>query len=223
MSKVALLGDSIIDNKVYVGPGEFSVLEHLDSLSDLEFSQIALDGDTTVEVLDNQLEKLDKTSDFIVLSIGGNDLLEHLHLLIDPVNKHTFSRNLEIMNEFIEPIRDRYEKIVEHLSKEEGKLLLCNLYNGDFDRDDGYETFEGDEEFIFGIGDLLREKQEAATVIGMVFNDVVYSTGSKFGVDVLELREIFTESIDYANPIEPSHAGGGKLAERILEWIKSHE
>ena len=63
----------------------------------------------------------------------------------------------------------------------------------------------------------------AATVIGSVFNDVVYSTGSKFGVDVLELREIFTESIDYANPIEPSHIGGGKLAERILEWIKSYE
>ena len=30
MSKVALLGDSIIDNKVYVGQDEFSVLEHLE-------------------------------------------------------------------------------------------------------------------------------------------------------------------------------------------------
>ena len=223
MSKVALLGDSIIDNKVYVGQDEFSVLEHLESVSDLEFSKIALDGDTTVDVVDHQLEKLDKTSDYMVLSIGGNDLLEYLHLLVDPINKQTFSKNLEIMNEFIEPIKERYEKIVEHLSKNEGKLLLCTVYNGDFDRGDGYETFEGDGEFIFGIGDLLKGKQVAATVIGSVFNDVVYSTGSKFGVKVLELREIFTESIDYANPIEPSHIGGGKLAECILEWIKSHE
>ena len=223
MSKVALLGDSIIDNKVYVGPGEFSVLEHIELLSDLEFSQIALDGDTTVEVLYNQLEKLEETSDFNVLSIGGNDLLEHLHLLVDPINKNTFSRNLEIMNEFIEPIKERYEKIVEYLSKKEGKLLLCTVYNGDFERDDGHETFEGDEGFIFGIGDLLKGKQEAATVIARVFNDVVYSTGKKFGVDVLELREIFTDSIDYANPIEPSHVGGAKLAENILKWIKSHD
>ena len=217
MKHMYLLGDSIIDNKVYVGPGEFSVLEHLESLSDLDFSQLAVDGDTTVDVLNNQLESLDKTSDFTVLSIGGNDLLEHLPLLVDSINKKTFSRNLEIMNEFIDPIKDRYEKIVEHLSKKEGKLLLCTVYNGDFERDDGHE------DFMFGFGDLLKGKQEAITVIGRVFNDVVYSTGKKFGVEVLELREIFTESIDYANPIEPSHIGGGKLAKKILEWTDAHE
>ena len=153
MKHMYLLGDSIIDNKVYVGPGEFSVLEHLESLSDLDFSQLAVDGDTTVDVLNNQLESLDKTSDFTVLSIGGNDLLEHLPLLVDSINKKTFSRNLEIMNEFIDPIKDRYEKIVEHLSKKEGKLLLCTVYNGDFERDDGHE------DFMFGFGDLLKGKQ----------------------------------------------------------------
>ncbi len=217
MKHMYLLGDSIIDNKVYVGPGEFSVLEHLESLSDLDFSQLAVDGDTTVDVLNNQLGSLDKTSDFTVLSIGGNDLLEHLPLLVDSISKNTFSRNLEIMNEFIDPIKDRYEKIVEYLSKKEGKLLLCTVYNGDFERGDGQE------DSMFGFGDLLKGKQEAITVIGRVFNDVVYSTGKKFGVEVLELREIFTESIDYANPIEPSHIGGGKLAKKILEWADDHE
>ena len=63
MSKVALLGDSIIDNKVYVGPDEFSVREHLESLSDLEFSQIAVDGHTTVGVLEEQIDKIEKDTD----------------------------------------------------------------------------------------------------------------------------------------------------------------
>ena len=223
MSKVALLGDSIIDNKVYVGQDEFSVLEHLESLSDLEFSQVALDGDTTVGVLQGQLDKIEKDADFIVLSIGGNDLLEHLHLLVDDINKHLFSRNLEIMNSFVEPIRERYEEIVEHLTKEQGKVLLCTVYNGDFERGDGYETLEINQEFTSSFGVLFEGRQEAAGVIARVFNDIVYSTGNKFGVEVLELREIFTESADYANPIEPSHIGGGKLAKRILEWIKSYE
>ena len=51
MNKVTLLGDSIIDNKVYVESDELSVLEHLENISDHEFLQIALDGATTAHVL----------------------------------------------------------------------------------------------------------------------------------------------------------------------------
>ena len=56
MNKVTLLGDSIIDNKVYVESDEFSVLEHLEHISNDEFLQIALDGATTDHVLSSQLE-----------------------------------------------------------------------------------------------------------------------------------------------------------------------
>ena len=178
MSKVALLGDSIIDNKVYVGPGEFSVREHLESLSDLEFLQIAVDGHTTVGVLQEQIDKIEKDTDFIVLSIGGNDLLEYLYLLVDDINKHIFSRNLEIMNSFVEPIRERYEEIVERLVKQEGKMLLCTVYNGDFERGDGYETLEVNQQFTSTYGNVFEGKQEAAGVIARVFNDLVFSTGN---------------------------------------------
>ena len=47
MNKVTLLGDSIIDNKIYVEINELSVLEHLEHISNDEFLQIALDGATT--------------------------------------------------------------------------------------------------------------------------------------------------------------------------------
>jgi hypothetical protein len=52
-----------------------------------------------------------------------------------------------------------------------------------------------------------------------MLNDIIFSTGATFNVDVLELRNIFTKPEDYANPIEPSHKGGEKLSNKILEWV----
>jgi hypothetical protein len=37
------------------------------------------------------------------------------------------------------------------------------------------------------------------------------------GYAVLELRELFTDEADYANPIEPSAQGGDKIAQ-VLAW-----
>ena len=81
MNKVTLLGDSIIDNKIYVEPDEFSVLEHLEHISDDEFLQIALDGATTDHVLSSQLDHVSEDDTHIVLSIGGNDLLNNISFL----------------------------------------------------------------------------------------------------------------------------------------------
>ena len=56
--KLILLGDSIIDNKTYVQDNELSVLEHIESISNFETQQLALDGATTDHVLESQLNKL---------------------------------------------------------------------------------------------------------------------------------------------------------------------
>jgi len=54
-----------------------------------------------------------------------------------------------------------------------------------------------------------------------MLNDIIFSTAATYKVDVLELRNIFTNPEDYANPIEPSHKGGEKLATGIIDWIQS--
>jgi len=54
-----------------------------------------------------------------------------------------------------------------------------------------------------------------------MLNDIIFSTAATYKVDVLELRNIFTKPEDYANPIEPSHKGGKKLATGIIDWIKN--
>ena len=51
MAVVNLLGDSIIDNKIYVGQHELSVSEHLHNLTDDIINILAVDGHTTKDVL----------------------------------------------------------------------------------------------------------------------------------------------------------------------------
>ena len=199
---VSLLGDSIIDNKVYVGEGELSVTEHLQHNSPSYFTMIAVDGDTTEEVLDNQLDNLKEPVSHIVLSIGGNDLLQNLHLLQDETSGMKFA--LEKCSELINEIQENYIKILEHLSQYDAKVLLCTVYEGDLESDL-----------------LLAEYDKAGQVMLKMHNDTVYYLASKFEVDVLELRNIFTNKEDYANPIEPSHIGGEKLAKAIIQWMKS--
>lgn len=198
---VSLLGDSIIDNKVYVGEGELSVTEHLQHNSSCYFTMIAVDGDTTADVLDNQLDNLKEPVSHIVLSIGGNDLLQNLYLLQDETSGMKFA--LEKCSELISEIQENYIKILEHLSQNDTKVLLCTVYEGDLESDL-----------------LLAEYDKAGQVMLKMHNDTVYYLASKFEVDVLELRNIFTNKEDYANPIEPSHIGGEKLAKAIIQWMK---
>ena len=199
---VSLLGDSIIDNKVYVGDSELSVTEHLHHNSSSNFTMIAVDGDTTEEVLENQLDILKEPVSHIVLSIGGNDLLQNLHLLQDETSGMKFA--LEKSSELIGEIQENYTKILEHLSQYDAKVLLCTVYEGDLKSDL-----------------MLAQFDKAGQVMLKMHNDTVYYLASKFDVDVLELRNIFTNKEDYANPIEPSHIGGEKLAKAIIQWMKN--
>jgi len=199
---VSLLGDSIIDNKVYVGEGELSVTEHLQHNSSSNFTMIAVDGDTTEDVLENQLENLKEPVSHIVLSIGGNDLLQNLHLLQDETSGMKFA--LEKSSELIGEIQENYTKILEHLSNYDAKVLLCTVYEGDLKSDV-----------------MLAQFDKAGQAMLKMHNDTVYYLASKFDVDVLELRNIFTNKEDYANPIEPSHIGGEKLAKAIIQWMKN--
>ena len=201
---VALLGDSIIDNKVYVGENELSVTEHLQKINDEDyyFEMIAVDGDTTKEVIDNQLEKIRANNSHIVLSIGGNDLLQKLDIMFNETSG--MIESLEIASQTIEEIKSRYEEILIHLKNLNQPVLLCTIYEGDLQSDP-----------------YLAEVEEAGKVLLGMMNDTIHFLGKKHSIEVLELRNIFTEVSDYANPIEPSHSGGEKLAKAIIDWVES--
>ena len=203
MAYVSLLGDSIIDNKIYVNPGELSVKEHLEEQSGYVFKQLAVDGHRTQDVINYQLDSLTNLSTHNVLSIGGNDLLSHMSFLQSSLEL-TVVELLEQTVGLLAPIKKRYRTIVENLSQQNPNVLLCTVYEGNLMGDPYYSNVAF-----------------ASKAMVSMLNDIIFSTGSTFNVDVLELRNIFTKPEDYANPIEPSHKGGAKLSQNILKWVNS--
>ncbi len=201
MAYVSLLGDSIIDNKVYVNQGELSVKEHLEDQSGYVFKQLAVDGHTTKDVINYQLDSLTNLSTHNVLCIGGNDLLGHMSFLQSSLEL-TVVELLEQAVGLLAPIKNRYRTIVKNLSQQNPNVLLCTVYEGNLMGDPYYSNIAF-----------------ASKAMVSMFNDIVFNTGSLFKTDVLDLRNIFTTPEDYANPIEPSHIGGKKLSRQILKWV----
>ena len=158
----------------------------------------------------------------IIVSIGGNDLLHNISFLqttselskvmgkdarigkwgareLNPTRNKVFE---ETYFEIIKPFTKQYETIVANLSSHRANLLLCTVYEGDL-----------------ADSDEFSDVNNSSKTMVSLFNDIVYRTANKYGADVLELREIFVRPEDYANPIEPSHIGGGKLAKAIQRWV----
>ena len=82
MRHVVLLGDSILDNGRYV-PGGPSVIEHLRRClpGGWRATLLARDGAGTAE-LGRQLDQVPADATHLVVSVGGNDALDHSGLLL---------------------------------------------------------------------------------------------------------------------------------------------
>lgn len=63
-----------------------------------------------------------------------------------------------------------------------------------------------------------RHQERVATAL-TVFNDAILRTATRHHLTVIELRLVCTEPGDYANPIEPSAQGGGKIAQVIARCV----
>ena len=199
MKSVTLLGDSIIDNISYVDPPGLCVLGHLSEIKpNWDFDQRAVDGHTTHDLLAAQLGQPIKGP--VVLSIGGNDLLNRIDIITSPTRVSPVDLLEELYREAA-MFRDRYQTILGQLTT---PALICTVYNPVFAKDPS-----------------LAPLQDAAEMAIAIFNDVIQRSARNARFDLLELRDLFTDADDYANPIEPSDRGGHKLAKAIVRWAKS--
>jgi hypothetical protein len=64
--------------------------------------------------------------------------------------------------------------------------------------------------------------QRIAVAALTIFNDVIIKEAFKAGIPLIDLRLVCNEDADYSNPIEPSIAGGKKIAEVIIKTIREH-
>jgi GDSL-like Lipase/Acylhydrolase family len=196
MPSVVLIGDSIFDNARYTS-GQPDVISHVHGLipAGWQATLLAVDGATTNDI-PAQLRRLPPDATHLVLSVGGNNAIMNADVLTTPVQ--LAREALVALAEISRSFEETYCQAVEACLESRLPLALCTIYNGRFE-DAAYQRMIG--------------------VALMVFNDVILRVAIKFALAVIDLRFVCTSPEDYANPIEPSSAGGAKIARAIVSLV----
>jgi hypothetical protein len=193
MQHVALIGDSVFDNGTYIhgGPNVGAQLQE-ELGQDWVVAMLAIDGSLTHEV-GKQLRHLSTGVTHIVLSTGGNDALNQLWLF--DVASQSVGHALTELAAVAEDFRDSYKSLLRAIGDCNVPTTVCTIYDPN------------------GLEPLQRQIPAQAALI--LFNNVIITEALDAGFDVLDIRRLFIDAEDYANPIEPSVAGGTKLARAI--------
>jgi hypothetical protein len=191
---IALLGDSIFDNRAYTG-GAPDVAAHLrDVLPTARVTLCAVDGTTTTDV-GPQFDRVPRDATHLVLSLGGNDALMNADLLDMPAR--STGEALDLFRERLEDFETSYGYVLQALVALGKRATVCTIYNGN----------------------LRASEASRARIALMMFNDVILRGALASGVDAIDLRLVCTEPSDFANPIEPSGSGGRKIAQAVARAV----
>jgi hypothetical protein len=198
--QLVLLGDSIFDNKAYLGPGERDVAAQLRARllpAEWTVELWAVDGSVAAEVV-QQVERgrLEPPTAF-VLSAGGNDALGYADLLSDPAEE-SFVEALLRLYEIREAFRGTYAAALDRILDLGQALIVCTIYNPRFSDAD---------------------TQRAGEAALSIFNDVIVHEALRRDLAVIDLRDVCTDDAHFANEIEPSEQGGAAIAQAIIEAV----
>jgi len=201
MAHIVLFGDSIFDNRVYVGENGKDVITHLRERlpNDWQATLKAVDGSMIENVSEQLLEIPSDTTHFVV-SVGGNNVIMNSDIL-----QMKADNSAEVLSEIAdrrETFERHYERMLLNLLSKNLPTAVCTIYFPNF------------PEAIF---------QRLAITALSFFNDVIIRQAIINGLPIIDLRLICNEADDYANEIEPSDKGGKKIAAKILELINTHE
>lgn len=183
-----LLGDSILNNEVYVANGK-SVNQLLKDRTDNRTTCLAKNETTIVEVYD-QVGKIpdklksDSGNTTIFLSVGGNDIL----------NQSTDTEGGPVDSKLINTMFSAYKPLIKSIKTimPKSQLVLLDIYYPDNTK---YKPLH----------DAIRE-----------WNNQLYNYATENNVSVLRISDILTKPEDFALDIEPSAIGGKKLVDAIL-------
>ena len=184
-----LLGDSVLNNEVYVVNGK-SVNQLLKDRTDGKTTCLAK-NDANITSVYNQLENLpdklkeasDKTT--IFLSVGGNDIISNFILEKNQDNKKD-PDNRKLNHLFL-----RYQQLITAIQTkmDQCTIRLLNIY---YPRDTNFRKYQP---------------------IVQQWNDLLQN---HYPYNVVTINKYFTNHSDFIQSIEPSSSGGEKLANLLL-------
>jgi len=217
MTHIILCGDSIFDNQPYINAGEQNVTNQVESLlaEGSRVTRLALDGDITTGIKD-QLRNLPDDATHLFISVGGNDALSNIDQFTKEVK--TVGEALTIVNDWRNTFQVEYSKMMQHAMSFQLPITVCTIY---------YPRFNAHS--LGRVSDYLGENingeslQKVAMAALSVFNDIITKEAFQIGIPVIDLRILCNDDSDFANPIEPSEAGGQKIAEMIQHIAFSYD
>ena len=221
--KIVLLGDSIIDNTLYVE--KHDVEQHLNTLlEDDIIVNHSIDGSTTVEVLDFiSTCAFDKDTTHFVISVGGNNLLDLKKLVLD----NDMADNLKalfvkqtIYNEVAYdllpilsgPFYSGYMTEVEAIAVllnyryPKAEVVFLGLYEGNLSWNKDWEP----------VAHLLPEL--IATHNEKLQDTIERLNNRGINASYIDITNTLKPE-DYFNDIEPNDSGGLLIAEKIAQHI----
>ena len=200
MAHIVLLGDSVFDNAAYVRGGA-DVVTHLRALAPEGWraTLLAVDGSVVLDV-PGHLEGVPDDATHLVVSTGGNDALVNAGMLGEYAE--SFAEVLGRLADVAEVFEDDYRRMLDALRAKERPAAVCTIY---------YPRMED------------ARVQRLAVAALATFNDVITRAAFEAGLPLIDLRLVCNEDADYANPIEPSEAGGAKIARAILRLVSGHD
>ena len=188
---LVLLGDSILHNDPYTRP-EPSTTDHLTKLlPDWSVTRGAIDGSRMADI-SSQLRELSGRPNVAVLSVGGNDAVEHVGILSQSAS--SYAEVLQQLLRIAEDFAERYDAVARAVAKHAERVVLCTIYEAAL------------EPPLYA---------ELARVPLSLLNDRIIQVASRLGLDVLDLRSVCNEKRDFVLQIEPSARGAAKIARAI--------
>jgi hypothetical protein len=193
---VVLLGDSIFDNAAYVGGGPDVITQLRPALpAGWRCTLCAVDGAVVADV-ERQLARVPEDATHLVVSAGGNDALGHIDILSR--RARSAAEVLGLLADAVAPFEARYRRMLTTVLGCGLPVTVCTVYNGN-------------------LPDALTQRL-ASTALA-VFNDAILRIAVETRTAAIELRLVCDDPGDYANPIEPSVRGGGKIARAVARAL----
>ncbi len=194
-----LLGDSIFDNGAYTGrqPDVLAQLRR-ELPQGWRVSLLATDGASTGDIK-RQLAEVPADATHLVISVGGNDALMNADILRTPVASS--AEALLLLGERASHFEAAYGAAIDGALALGHNATVCTIYNGDLD----------------------PESAPLARVGLMIFNDAILRAAFARKLAVVDLRLVCTEPADFTNQIEPSGAGGRKIAAAVAQALTGGE
>ena len=170
-----------------------NTVEYLNEKNKNNFIMKAVDGATTKHVISSQIHRIDVDTDVIIVSVGGNDLLQQAHLLGE-TDKEEIKR---VVTEARKTFYINYNNLLKSLVKTRIQCVVFTIYFGNF-------PYPENRIFQYAVD---------------AFNGVIYYLCNKYKASTININDVLNEASDFVNYIEPSTQGSKKLADAILKKV----